>query len=722
MPAAARATPFKDALVGGDDRVTTTVAEGLENAHKNPLIVPSDLPFGAPRFDRVRDADYLPAIEAGMQMHRDEVASIEESPHEPTFENTIVALERSGQALARVLKVFGTMVSSNTNDTLQDVQREIAPKLAAHGDAIYLSDALYQRVRKLYDRRHSLGLTSEGLHLLARYHLEFVRAGAALDEAGKDQLRALNQEEATLTTEFHARLLAGTKAGALVITDPSELDGLTPDERAAAAEAAAERKLDGKWLLRLANTTQQPALESLRRRDVRQRLYEASIHRTERGDENDTRAIVQRLAKLRAERAKLLGYDTVAAYALDDQMAKTPDAAIKLLRDIATAATKKARGEAAKIQAMVDRENGGFTLEPWDWQFYAAKVRAAEYDLDEAQLKPYFELDRVVRDGMLFAATKMFGLTFHERHDLPVHHPDVRVFEVRDNDGSSLALLYTDYFKRDNKSGGAWMESLVDQSRLLGTRPVIFNAANFTKPAPGQHALLTFDEVTTLFHEFGHALHGMLSCVEFPMLTGTNVPRDFVEFPSQFNEHCALDPDVLRSYAVHHETGEPMPQALVDKIKKSRTFNQGYALTEYLESALLDMAWHTLPADAPLQNVETFELEALSRFNVQIREVPPRYHTPYFAHVWEGGYHASYYAYLWAEVLDHDTFAWFSERGGPTRENGRRYRDMILSRGGTADAADLYQAFRGQSPKVEPLLGFRGLLQNNGEDIMSIVE
>jgi len=722
MQAAVRDTPSEQALAGGDYGVTTTVAAGSENVYENPLIAPSELPFGAPPFGRIRDADYLPAIEAGMQMHLDEVAAIADSSDQPTFENTIVALERSGQALTRVLKVFGTMVSSNTNDTLQDVQREVAPKLAAHGDAIYLNDTLYQRMRTLYERRDALGLSSEGKHLLERYHLEFVRAGSALSDTGKDQLRALNQEEASLTTEFHARLLAGTKAGALVITDPSELEGLTDDERAAAAEAAAERKLEGKWLLRLANTTQQPSLESLRRRDVRQRLFEASVRRTRRGDENDTSAIVERLAKLRVRRARLLGYDTVAAYALDDQMAKTPDAAVALLKDIAAVATKKALGEAAKIQAMIDRENGGFELEPWDWQYYAAKVRAAEYDIDEAQIKPYFELDRVVRDGMLFAATKLFGLTFHERRDLPVYHPDVRVYEVKDEDGSPLALLYTDYFKRDNKSGGAWMDSLVDQTRLLGTRPVIVNAANFTKPAPGQHALLTFDEVTTLFHEFGHALHGMLSCVEFPMLTGTSVPRDFVEFPSQFNEHCALDPDVLRSYARHHETGEPMPQALVDKIKKSRTFNQGYALTEYLAASLLDMAWHTLPADAPALNIDAFEHDALVRFDIDIHAVPPRYSTSYFAHIWDGGYQASYYAYLWAEVLDHDTFAWFSERGGLTRENGRRYRDMILSRGGTADAAALYQAFRGQSPKVEPLLAHRGLLEKNGEDVMSIVE
>ncbi len=700
--------------------MTTSATPTLERA--NPLLVPSNLPFGAPQFDRFHDDDFLPAIEEGMRSHLAEVAAIADQSERPSFDNTIVALERSGVMLTRVLKVFGALVSSNTNDALQDTQREVAPQLAAHGDAIYLNEKLYARVQQLYDNRESLALSPEGKHLLERYHLEFVRSGAALSEEGKVLLRALNQEEATLTTEFQARLLAGTKAGALVVSDEAELDGLTDVERASAAEAAAERGLPGKWLLRLHNTTQQPALESLKRRDVRRRLFEASLRRTERGDDNDTREIVMRLAQLRAERAALLGYPTVAAYSLDDQMAKTPDAAIRLLTDIATAATKKARIEAEKIQAMIDRENGGFRLEPWDWHYYAAKVRAADFDIDEAQLKPYFQLDRVVSDGVFFAARKMFGLTFHERHDLPVYHPDVRVFDVFDEDGSPLALFYADFFKRDNKSGGAWMDSFVDQSKLLGMRPVILNATNFMKPAPGQPALLTFDEVTTLFHEFGHALHGMLSRVEFPMLSGTSVPRDFVEFPSQFNEHCALDPEVLRQYARHHETGAPMPQELVDRIKKSRTFNQGYALTEYLAAALIDMTWHTLSADATARDVDAVEAEALRRFAIALREVPPRYRTTYFAHIWDGGYHASYYAYLWAEVLDHDTFAWFSERGGLTRENGRRYREMILSRGGTDDAGALYTAFRGREPVVDPLLLHRGLIEKGGEDIMSIVE
>jgi peptidyl-dipeptidase Dcp len=698
-----------------------TTPEHNAPARENPLFAPSTLPFGAPPFDRIRDTDYGPAIEEGMRSHLAEVAAIADQAAEPTFENTIVALERAGVLLTRVLKVFGTVAAANTNDTLQETQRVEAPKLAAHGDSIYLNEALYRRVQELYETRDDLGLEGEARQLLERYHLEFVRAGAGLSESGKTKLRALNQEEATLTTEFQTRLLAATKAGGLVVDDPSDLDGLSEADRAAAAEAAAERGLSGKWLLRLHNTTQQPLLELLRDRSVRRRLFEASLRRADHGGETDTRAIVQRLSQVRLERAALLGYSTVAAYALDDQMAKTPETAIKLLTDIAKVATAKARGEAAKIQALIDRGDA-VPLEPWDWQYYAAKVRVAEYDIDEAQLKPYLELNRVLRDGVFFAARQLYGLTFEERRDLPTYHADVRVFEVRDEDGSSMGLFYADYFKRDNKSGGAWMDSFVDQSELFGTHPVIINAANFTKPAAGQPALLSFDDVTTLFHEFGHGLHGLLSRVKYPMLSGTNVPRDFVEFPSQFNEHCALDPNILRCYARHHETGEPMPQELVDKIKKSRTFNQGFALTEYLAASLLDMAWHTLPAGAPPQDVDEFEVEALRRYQVAVHEVPPRYRTTYFAHIWDGGYHASYYAYLWAEVLDHDTFAWFTEGGGLTRENGRRFREMILSRGGTEDADALYRAFRGRVPSIEPLLFYRGLTSDQGADIMSFVE
>jgi peptidyl-dipeptidase Dcp len=675
----------------------------------NPFYAPSTLPFGAPRFDRIHDSDFQPAIEEGMRRQLAEVAVIADQTAAPTFDNTIVALERSGDLLTRVLKVFGGLTSANTNDALQAVQSEEAPKLAAHSDAIYLNDKLFRRVKQIHDTRAQLQLTPEQKFLVERYYLDFVRAGAQLDEADQTRLRALNQEESTLTTEFQNRLLAATKAGALVVTDESQLQGLSAADIAAAADAASERKRPGAWVLPLQNTTQQPDQTALERRDTRQRLFEAAIHRADRGDANDTRAIVERLAQIRAERAKLLGYPTAAAFVLDDQMAKTPDAAIKLLTDIGVPAVSKARGEAARMQTLIDQQQGGFTLEPWDWQYYAERVRKAEYDLDEAQTKPYFELDRVLHDGVFYAATQLYGITFKERYDLPVYQPDVRVFEVYDADGSELALFYCDFFKRDNKNGGAWMDSFVDQSRLLGAKPVVCNVANFPKPAAGQPALLSFDDVNTMFHEFGHALHGLLSSVEYPMLTGTNVPRDFVEFPSQFNERWALDPAVFAHYARHHETGAPMPQPLVDRIKKSHNFNQGFALTEYISAALIDMAWHTLPAEAPRQDVDALQAGALERYHMNVRQVPPRYMSTYFAHIWSGGYAAGYYAYLWAEVLDHDAYAWFTENGGLTRANGQRFRDMILSRGGTDDAAALYRAFRGRDPSPDPLLAHRGL-------------
>ena len=674
----------------------------------NPFAEASPLPFGAPRFDRIRDEHYGPAIEEGIRRHLAEVEAIAHQDAAPSFENTIVALERSGQLLSRVVKVFDAITSANTNEFLQEVQAETAPRRAAHYDAIYLDDALFARVDTIYRQRAALGLTQEERYLVERYHDEFVRAGARLSAADKTRLRALNEEESTLTTEFQNRLLAATKAGAVVIEDPSELDGLREAEIAAAAAAAKERRNEGAWVLPLQNTTQQPALQSLRRRHVRQRVFLASVHRADRGDGHDTRAIIARLAGLRAERAALLGYPCAAAHVLEDQMAKTPDAAAKLLTDVGRAAAAKAQMEAEKVHALMHQSSDG-ALEPWDWQYYAEQVRQAEYDLDEAQIQPYFALDRVLHDGVFYAASLLYGLTFRPRNDIPVYHPDVCVFEVFDADGSSLALLYSDLFKRDNKSGGAWMDSFADQSGLLGTKPVVFMVANFTKPAPGRQALLTFDEVTTMFHEFGHVLHGMLARVHYPLLAGTNVPRDFVEFPSQFNEHWALDPAVFANYARHHESGEPMPLALVDRIKKARTFNQGFALTEYIKAAVIDMAWHTLPeSDVPL-DAARFESYALERSGLPLAAVPPRYHSTYFAHIWIGGYAAGYYAYLWAEVLDHDAYAWFVERGGLTRENGQRFRDMILSKGGTEEPAAMYRAFRGRDPRIEPLLAQRGL-------------
>jgi peptidyl-dipeptidase Dcp len=675
----------------------------------NPFFVESTLPYHAPRFDLIHNEDYQPAFEEGMRQNLAEIDAIAKQTTPPTFENTIVAMERSGALLTRVAKAFSGVYGANTNDTLQHVQEIEAPKLAAHNDAIYLNDQLYQRVKSIYDRRDAGDLTPEQKQLVERYNRDFVRAGARLSEPDKVRMRALNKELSELSSEFTRKLLAGTKAGALVVDNVSDLAGLTADEIKTASEAAKDRGLTGKWVLPLQNTTQQPAQAELTNRAVRQKLFELSTMRTSRGDSNDTKNTIKRMAELRAEKAKLLGYPNWAAYALETQGAKTPENAIKLLTDLVPAATGRAREEAADMQKLIDAQGGGFKLQPWDWQYYAEQVRKAKYDLDESQIMPYFELNNVLQNGVFYAANKLYGITFRERHDIPVYHPDVRTFEVFDANGQPLALFYADYFKRDNKQGGAWMDQFVDQSKLMGTKPVVYNVANFTKPAPGQPALLTYDDVTTMFHEFGHALHGMFSNVEYPTLSGTSVPRDFVEFPSQFNEHWALDPTVFANYAKHYQTGAPMPAALVAKIKNSQTFNQGFAFTELLEASLLDFAWHTLAPGAMPSDVDSFETASLRRFNVAVPEIPPRYRSTYFSHIWDGGYSAGYYAYTWSEVVDDDAYAWFREHGGLTRENGQRFRDMVLSRGGTEDAAAMYRAFRGRDPNVDALLESRGL-------------
>jgi peptidyl-dipeptidase Dcp len=675
----------------------------------NPFANASTLLYQAPPFDKIHNDDYRPALEEGMRVQIGEIEKIAADPAAPTFDNTIVALEKTGDMLTRANNVFQAITQANTNDTLQELQAVIAPKLSAHFDAIHMNPALFARVKTLYDKRTTLGLDSIQAFLVERYYKDFVRAGAQLGDADKTKLRALNEEESKLTTDFQNRLLEGTKAGGVVVSDKAELAGMSDAAIAAAADAAKARKLDGKWVLPLQNTTQQPYQTSLSNRATREKLFRASTTRTEHGDSNDTRAIILRLAQLRAERAKLLGFPNIAAYVTDDQMAKTPEHAIKLLTDMVPAVKAKAAGEAKAIQALVDAQKGGFKVEPWDWQYYAEQVRKEQYALDDAQLKPYFELDRVLHDGVFFAAHELYGLTFKERKDLPVYHPDVRVFEVFDADGSSMALWYCDYFKRDNKIGGAWENSFVDGTGLLKTKPVIYNVANFAKPAAGQPALLSFDDATTMFHEFGHALHAMLTHVEYPRLTGTNVPTDFVEFPSQFNEHWALYPSVLANYAKHYETGKPMPAELVEKLKKAKTFNQGFATGETVQAMLLDMAWHTLPPGEKQADADAFETAALNRFNVEMPLIPPRYRSTYFAHIWSGGYSANYYAYMWSEVLDDDAYAWFTEHGGMTRANGQRFRDMVLSRGGTNDVAVLYRAFRGRDPQVGPLLEQRGL-------------
>ena len=684
---------------------TTAAAAPAENA----LFTASTLPFQAPPFDKLKDADYQPAIEEGMRQHLAEIRTIADNADAPTFENTIEAMERSGELLTRSANVFFMLTGAHTNETLQAAEEALAPKLAEHSSAIYLDPALFARVKTIFDARDTLELTPEQKTVVEHTYDGFVRAGALLDDAGKAEMRKLSAEASTLSTTFGNKLLAAGNAGGVFVTDRAELDGLDDAAIAAAADAAKAAGKDGQWLLTLQNTTQQPVLASLKNRALRERVIAASMGRAEKGDANDTRATIQRLAQVRARQAQLLGFPNYAAYSIADQMAGTPETALKLLTDTVPAATARARAELAKIQGVVDAQNGGFTAGAADWDFYAEQVRRAEFDLDEAQIKPYFELDRVLKDGVFFAANQLYGITATERTDIPVYHPDVRVFDIKDEDGNQIALFYLDPFKRDSKQGGAWMGNFVEQNGLTGTIPVVYNVENFTKPAAGQPALLSFDDVTTLFHEFGHALHGFFSNTKYPSVAGTNTPRDFVEFPSQFNEHWALDPKVFANYAKHYQTGEAMPQALVDKIVTARTFNQGYATTEYLSAALLDLAWHTLPAGEAKQDVDAFEKQALEKYKVDMAAVPPRYRTSYFNHIWGGGYGAGYYAYFGAEVLDHDAFQWFRENGGLTRENGQIFRDKILSIGHSRDLAAAYREFRGKEPSVEPLLEFRGL-------------
>ena len=680
----------------------------------NPFFARSKLQYQAPVFDKIKDSDYAPALDEGMRQQRKEIDAIANSKAAPNFQNTIVAMERSGQLLTRVSKVFFNLSQSTTDDAIQKVEADFSPKLSEHSDAIFLNGKLFARVKAIYDQRDKLHLDPESYHLVERYYQIFVRAGANLNDADKETMKSLNSRLATLSTQFGQNVLASTKDAAVVVDNKADLDGLTDVEIGAAAEAAKGRKLDGKYLIPIQNHTDQDILKSLKNRALREKIIKASLMRSDTDGPNDNRAIISEMAQLRAQRAKLLGYKDFASYTLEDQMAKNPDAANDLMKRVAAAAVVNAKAEAAKIQALIDKQAAenhteSFKLQPWDWDFYAEQVRKAEYDLDEAQIKPYFELDHVLKDGVFFAAHELYGLTFKERKDLPVYHPDVRVFEVFDPQGKSMALFYCDYFARDSKHGGAWMDSFVDQTYLLGTKPVIVNVGNFTKPAPGQPALLSFDDVTTMFHEFGHGLHGMLSKTNYPLFSGTSTPRDFVEFPSQFNENWALDPKVFANYAKHYKTGEPMPADLVAKIKKSGTFNQGYETTEYVAAALLDMAWHELPADAPRQDADKFEADALKKYGVAVDEVPVRYRSTYFQHIWSGGYAAGYYAYLWTAVLAQDAFAWFTEHGGMSRANGQHFEDTVLSRGGTKDAHQLYLDFRGKEPSVDPYLKKKGL-------------
>jgi peptidyl-dipeptidase Dcp len=674
----------------------------------NPFYAASTLPFGAPPFDKIKDEDYQPAIEAGMAQELAEINKIADNPAAPTFENTLVAMERSGRLLARASAAFSGVSQANTNPVLQKAKTALAPQIAAHLDAIRLNKKLFERVAAIYAKRASLKLDPESLRLVERQYAEFVHSGANLPDKDKEALKTFNKELSSLSDAFSKKLLEATKAGGYASLDKSVLAGLSDAQLAAAEQAAKGRSANG-YLIPLQNTTQQPVLASLSVRATREAIFGNSWNRAERGDANDTRDIIARMAQLRAQRARLLGFASHAAWKLEDQMAKTPEAAQQFMDALVPVATAKAASEAKDIQDEIDAQKGGVALQPWDWDFYADQVRKAKFDLNEAEIKPYFEINNVLENGVFFAANQLYGISFKERKDIPVYQSDMRVFEVSDVDGKALALFYCDYFKRDNKNGGAWMSEFVGQSTLLGTLPVIYNVANLPKPAPGEAALISFSDVTTMFHEFGHALHGMFANTRYPTLSGTSTARDFVEFPSQFNEHWAIYPAVFNHFAKHYNTGAPMPDALVAKIKKAKNFAEGYRLTETLAAAELDMQWHVLTADAPLQDPDAFEKQALAKAHLDLQAVPPRYRSSYFSHIWASGYSAGYYAYLWTQMLDDDAYQWFDDHGGLRRDNGDRFRRMILSRGNTQDLSAMYLAWRGKAPSIDAMMKYREL-------------
>jgi peptidyl-dipeptidase Dcp len=681
-------------------------AESVE-ATKNPLLTESTLPYHLPPFEQIKDEHFAPAFELGMAENLKEVDAIANNPERPTFENTLVALERSSGLLDRAQRIFDILTGAMTDPTLQKLESDLSPKLAAHSDAILLNPALFARIRTLYDARTTLGLDAESARLLERYYKDFVRAGAQLSEADKTKLRAINTELASLSTQFSQNTLKEINASSVVVDKPEELAGLSEAAIAAAKSAGPE----GKYAIRLTNTSGQPPLGSLTNRTVRQRVIEASLARGSRGGEFDNRVTVTRTARLRAERANLLGYPSHAAYQLAEQTAGKVETVNKLLAQLAPPAVANARKEAADMQAIVDAEKGGFQIASWDWNFYAEKVRKERYAFDETQLKPYFELRHVLVDGVFYAATKLYGITFKERADLKGYSPDMLVFEVFNEDGTPLALFLGDYYARSNKRGGAWMNSYVPTSGLTGFKPVVANHLNIPKPPDGEPTLLTWEEVRTAFHEFGHALHGMFSTVKYPRFAGTTVPRDFVEYPSQVNEMWRVWPEVLHHYAKHYQTGAALPQELLDKVLATTKFNQGFLTTELVAANVIDQAWHQLkPEEVPdADDVAAFEAAALKRGGVDFSPVPPRYRSTYFSHSFAGGYSAGYYSYFWSEVLDADSVEWFKTHGGLTRANGDHFRNTLLSRGGSEEAMKLFHNFTGQEPSIDPLLKRRGL-------------
>ena len=686
-------------------------AAGQQEMSENPFLTESTLPYRLPPFDRIDDAHYGPAFERGMAEQIEEIEAIAAQSEPPTFENTIIPLEHSGRTLDRVARTFFSLASAHTNDAINATRNEMAPRLAAHTDAMLLNADLFARVQALYDQRESLDLDAEARRLVEEYYVDFVRAGARLTESQKERMQEINAELAALSSRFTQNVLDEVNASAVVVETEAELAGLSENEIAAAAAAAAARGLENRYVIPLLNTSGQPALAALENRDLRERITRESLARGSQGGEYDNREVITTMARLRAERAAMLGYPNHAAYILERQTAQTVEAVNGRLASLTPPAVANAEREAADLQAMANAEGADLELAAWDWSYYTEKVRADRYAFDASQLRPYFEMDNVLENGVFFAATRLYGLTFEERPELPVYHPDVRVWEVFDAGGEPLGLFLGDFYARPSKRGGAWMNAYVSQSHMLGTAPVVANHLNVPKPPAGEPTLLTFDEVTTAFHEFGHALHGFFSDVEYPYFAGTSVPRDFVEYPSQVNEMWATWPEVLENYAVHYETGEPMPADLLERVLATQQFNQGFATTEYLAASLLDQAWHQITADEvpAAADVEAFEADALEAAGVALDAVPPRYRSTYFSHIWSSGYSAGYYSYIWSEVLDADSVEWFKENGGLLRDNGDHFRRTLLSKGGSVDAMTLFRDFRGADPDVRPLLVRRGL-------------
>ncbi len=688
-------------------QIQTLSAQNNTGKMTNPLLQKSTLQYQAPIFNLIKDEHFKPAFEYGLIVHDQEIDKIANNPAKPTFENTVLPLEISGVDLGRATGIFYNLTGSNTNPTLQAIEAEYAPLFSAHNDKMYLNSKLYLRIKAL----NLKSLKGEDRKLAEFYLQKFELAGANLSPSDKDKMKKINGELASLSTLYSNKLLIARKNGGVLFDDVKELEGLSADEIAAAKSSATVSGHEGKYLIALLNTTQQPLLQDLKNRSTREKIYKASWYRAEKGDQGDTREIVEKIARLRLQKGQLMGNKNFAEWKLQDQMAKTPAPAMNLLAQIAAPAVAKAKIEAKEIQDLIDSQKGGFKLEPWDWNFYSEQVRKNKYDLDQSEIKPYFEVSTVLEKGVFFAAQQMYGITFKLRTDLPVYNPDVKAYEVFDSNGTSMAIYYLDFYTRDNKNGGAWMNNFVNQSHYLNQKPVIVNVFNFSKPANGKPSLISSDDVITMFHEFGHTLHGLFANQKYVSLSGTSVPRDYVEFPSQINEHAAFDPTVLKNYAIHFQTKQPIPQELVEKILKAEKFNKGYDVTEILAASVLDMAWHTVEKESDFKPTLLFEKEALEKYGLLVNEVPSRYHTPYFAHIWGGDYSAGYYAYTWSKTLDYNVYDWMMKNGGMTRKNGERFRKYILSVGNSVDLNQAFENLVGHKMEIEPYLKNAGFTE-----------